>query len=150
MLQALFGILNIFAIMSRIRLGRSFWFWLHSCFGLRVLHLEGWCFNFWGSRLLLCLPLTVGLTLDALAYACPLDWELRFNLHMPRLPRLWVGGMYLYSPHSSHRFPFRTIAFVFRHFCLPEKYFPSSSLYSCDNVGRWEWSVVGAVSLWSA
>ena len=60
------------------------------------MRLEGGCFNFRGSRLLLQLPLTVGLTSDALTYSHPSDWELRFNPHMLCLPQLWVGGVYLY------------------------------------------------------
>ena len=63
--------------------------------------------------LLLRLPLTVGLTSDTLAYSHMSDWELRFNLRMPRLSRLWVEGVHLYPPHSSRRSPFKTIAFIF-------------------------------------
>ena len=66
------------------------------CFSLWVVHLKGGCFNFQGLRLLLRLLLIVGLTSDTLAYLRSSDWELQFNLSVPRLPRPWVGGMYLY------------------------------------------------------
>ena len=78
------------------------------CFGLWVMHLEDGCFNFWGLRLLLRLPLTIGLTSDALTYSHPLDWELKFNPRMLHSLRLWVGGVYLYPsfftsfPISNH------------------------------------------------
>ena len=95
-------------------------------FGWWDVRLEGGCFNFWGLRLLLRLPLTVGSTSDALAYSHLSDWELRFNPCTPCLSSLWVRGVFIplilhIVPHSE---PWPS-SFL-RHFLLLERYFPPS------------------------
>ena len=104
MLWASFWVLNTLTIMLHVRLGQSLRSGHNFRFDLRVARLEGGCFNFRGLRLLLLLPLIVGLTSSTLAYYRPLDGGLRLNLNVPLLPRPWVGDMYLY-PLVHHVVP---------------------------------------------
>ena len=82
------------------------------------------------------ITLTVALTSDALAHSRPSDWELRFNPRMPRSPRLWVGGVYLYPPHSS--FPIQNYSlYIFLSTFSFQKNIFLLLLYSSENISRW-------------